>query len=85
MRWFFAVTLGGGFLVAILTASAGFALTKDYHFLFFISPALFTPLMRNLIPMDEKRYRLQASAIRAMAPSKRSIQRMNNEKNKHQA
>ncbi len=70
IRWFFAAVLLVGYLTSNITAIVGFSLTRDPHFLTFISSILITPVMYYLVPMDEKRYHLKALKIQVKAQSK---------------
>lgn len=63
MRWFALIVLSIGYIASILTGIIGFSITKDAHFLVFVSPTLFTPAIFYLVPMDQKRFELNKLKI----------------------
>jgi hypothetical protein len=70
MRWFALLVLSTGYIASLVTGIIGFAVTKDPHFLIFISPALFTPAIFALVPLDQKRFELKKLKIQARTQMK---------------
>ncbi len=70
MRWFALITLSTGYIASILTGIIGYSITRDPHFLVFVSPTLFTPAIFYLVPMDNKQYELKKLKIQANAQLK---------------
>lgn len=58
MRWFLVIMLITGYFASLLTGIIGFSVTRDAHFILFISPTFLAPFIYYLVPMDEKRYHL---------------------------
>jgi hypothetical protein len=59
MRWFALIVLSTGYIASLITGILGFTVTRDPHFLIFVSPTLFTPAIFYLVPMDQKRFELK--------------------------
>jgi hypothetical protein len=70
MRWFVLIILSTGYTASIITGIIGFSITRDPRFLICFSPALFTPVIYYLVPMDQKRYELKKLKIQANAQLK---------------
>src|SRR5450755_1496731 len=67
MRWFALLVLSTGYIASLVTGIIGFAITRDPHFLIFVSPTLFTPAIFALVPLDQKRFELKKLKIQANA------------------
>jgi len=65
MRWFALILLSTGYMASIITGIIGFSITKDPHFLVFVSPTPFTLVIFYLVPVDTKRYELKKLKIQA--------------------
>ena len=74
MRWFLVITLITGYLASLLTGIIGFSITRDAHFILFISPTFLAPFIYYLVPMDEKRYHLTLRKIEVKAQNKATKQ-----------
>lgn len=82
MRWFALIILSTGYVTSIITGTIGFMVTRDPHFLAFISPTLFTPAVFYLIPIDQKRYELKKLNIQVKAQLKAQRQSSTPQKKK---
>lgn len=83
MRWFALGVLSAGYLASIITGIIGFSLTRDTHFLVFLSPTLFTPAIFYLVgpaPLDNKRFELKKLQIEANIRLKAEKQRRQSSK-----
>ena len=74
MRWFLVIALITGYLASLLTGIIGFSITRDAHFILFISPTFLAPFIYYLVPMDEKRYHLALRKIEVHAQNKATKQ-----------
>lgn len=74
MRWFLLITLATGYLASLITGIIGFCLTRDFHFLAFLSPSALMPFILYLVPLDDKRYYLKLRKIETQAEIK--VQRL---------
>ncbi len=70
MRWFALSVLSVGYLTSVFTGAIGFCISRDAHFLVFISPTVFTPAIFSLVPMDQKQYELKKLKIQLRAQFK---------------
>ena len=74
MSWFLVITLISGYLASLATGIIGFSLTRDAHFILFISPTFLAPFIYYLVPMDEKRFQLALRKIEVKAQKKATKQ-----------
>jgi Na+-driven multidrug efflux pump len=75
MRWFALIVLSTGYIASLITGILGFTVTRDPHFLIFVSPTLFTPAIFYLVPMDQKRFELKKLTIQIKAQQQAQKQR----------
>ena len=67
MRWCALIVLSTGYIASFATGIIGFAVTRDLHFLLFISPTVFMPAIYYLVPMDQRQFELRKLKIQAKA------------------
>jgi hypothetical protein len=59
IRWFLIIAITIAYTLALIGGLIGFGVSKDPHYLLFITPTALIPFVRYLVPMDKKKYDLQ--------------------------
>lgn len=83
IRWYLVIAITIAYTLSII----GFWVTRDTHYLLFITPTALIPFVRYLVPMDKKRYELKLAKINAnkdLSEAKLQIQMLRAELGKQQ-
>lgn len=63
IRWYLIITITIIYVLSLLLGFIAYRATKDFHFLFFLTPTALIPFVHSLVPMDQKRYELKKRKI----------------------
>src|ERR1700731_1949016 len=77
IRWYLIIALTIAYTLSIIGGLIGYWITRDLHYLLFITPTALIPFVRYLVPMDKKRYDLKLAKIngnKELAEAKLHIQ-----------
>ena len=90
IRWYLTVAITTAYTLSVIGGLAGYWITKDPHYLFFIAPTALIPFVRYLVPMDKKRYDLklklaQINNNKGLAEAKLQVQMLEAELSRQQA
>ena len=67
IRWYLVIAITIIYALFLLVGLIAYALSKDLHYLFFLTPTALIPFVHYLVPMDQKRYELKKLKIQAKA------------------
>jgi hypothetical protein len=76
IRWYLVIAITIIYTLSLLSGLIAYAVSKDIHYLFFLTPTVLIPFVQYLVPMDQKRYELKKLKIQAKAqrqPNKKQI------------
>lgn len=82
IRWFLIIALTIAYTLSIIGGLIGYWITRDLHYLLFITPTALIPFVRYLVPMDKKRYDLKLAKInvnKELSEAKMQIQMLDAE------
>ncbi len=63
IRWYIIIAITIAYILSIIGGLIGFLVTKDTHYLLFITPTVLVPFVYYLVPMDKKRYDLKLAKL----------------------
>lgn len=65
IRWYLIIVITIAYVASLIAGFIGYSLTKDPHYLLFITPTALIPFVRYLVPMDKRQYDLKLAKINA--------------------
>jgi hypothetical protein len=71
IRWYLVIAITIIYALSLLSGLIAYAVTRDVHYLFFLTPTALIPFVHYLVPMDQKRYELKKLKIQANAQRKK--------------
>jgi cytochrome c-type biogenesis protein CcmE len=63
MRWYLIIAITIIYALSLLSGLIAYAVTRDIHYLFFLTPTALIPFVHYLVPMDQKRFELKKLKI----------------------
>src|SRR5258706_15827017 len=87
IRWYLIIAITIAYTLSVIGGLIGYWITRDPHYLLFITPAALIPFVRYLVPMDKKRYDLKLAEINAkkeLAEAKLRVQMLEAELDRQQ-